>query len=324
MIVNENIKSACALIKQRNEILIVSHINPDSDTLSSSLALRAALVKLGKKVDIFCDSEVRGRITSLSGVDVVNKKTVENYSLAIAVDSSDIGRIGKNSTFFLQRMTATIAIDHHESHKSFTNITILDKAAASTAEIMFDFLVELDSSLIDDNIASLLYTGIVCDSGCFAFSSVSSSTMRVASELLKYNVPKNDIAYNFFRKQDYNTFKLHSEVLADAVFSADKKIAYCIFKKEQFEKYNLTMSSTEGAINKLIDVDEVCVAISITEVSGNCFKCSVRTKDPFSANAICETFGGGGHKNAAGCQLNVGIFDVLDRILGAAKKELTF
>lgn len=317
-----NFNNIITNIQKYNDILLVCHINPDADTIGSALALKFALEKLGKTVDVRVDGVIDGKISILYGVDTINKPQLENYHLVIAIDCSDIARTGKNAVFFKMRSVFTMCIDHHDSHDEFTSVCFIDRKAAATSELIYEVIIAIDKNLLDKNIALLLYSSLITDSGCFSFSNVGSHTMHVASKLLEYDIDAYSACYHFYKKTELNTFKLHNEVLYNTKYFCDNRMALIVFSQEQFNKYNLTQSSTEGAINKLVDISCVDIAISLTEVNSSTYKVSVRSKDPYSAANLCESFGGGGHKNAAGCQLIGSLNTVIDKIIRATEKEL--
>lgn len=187
---------------------------------------------------------------------------------------------------------------------------------------MYDFLTYMDAKLVDSTVAYYLYLGIVTDSGNFYFDSVDDDTFRVASELKKLGIDTAAISYTFYKKQTLNEYKLHTTAQANAIFRDDNSIAFITFTIALFKATDTNMAFTDGAINKLIDIDSVKVAFAVTEVSDNCYKVSCRAKNGCSACDICAAFGGGGHKAAAGCMLRGNIYDVYDKLERAALAEI--
>lgn len=306
-------------IKKANTIAIISHINPDGDTVGSALAIFTALKMYGKKPYIFCDDEIAGKISILPEVENYNTDKLDRYDLAIAVDCADIERLGYSVSEF-KKGRRKMVIDHHKTNRKFGDINLLDINAAATAQIATFLLDEM--GLLNETIAKLLYSGLVTDSGGFSFSSVTSETMRAAGILLRYDIEAHKISEHFLKKIKFNVYKLKARVLENAKFYDDNTIGIISFLKADFDATGTDTNCTEGIINNIINVIGVKVAVSISEVAGKNFKISVRTGDEVDSSKIALMFGGGGHKNAAGFRLNGYYEDVVERILKAVRDEI--
>ncbi|MDY4593046.1 MAG: bifunctional oligoribonuclease/PAP phosphatase NrnA [Eubacteriales bacterium] len=307
-----------------SRVAIFSHINPDGDTLGSSLALHRALVLLGKQADLYCENEVKEFYASMSGARLYNKPTLDCYDLCVACDCGDLGRLGACVDVFLSA-PHSLNIDHHKTNDRFAKVNLIFSQASSTCEIMFDLLKLIDEQqrCIDDEIAKLLYTGIVTDSGGFTYSNVSAHTHVVASQLLQYDFDAAAVCEKYLKSISFNKFNLKVRVLQNARFFEDGTIGIIHFTQEDFALTNTSEEDTDGLINNIRNIDGVQVAVAITDTSvDNSFKVSIRTTDNVDASAIASTFGGGGHKNAAGCRLNGFYEDVKDKLLKACKDNL--
>lgn len=307
------------MINRANDVAVYCHTNPDGDTLSSALALYTALKKQGKQVSIYCDMPVPDKyrvLTNSSEIEFPHKGT---HELAIAVDCAGIDRLGQCMRSFLSSK-AQIAIDHHKSFARFAEICLVDGEAAACAQIMYRLLKQMKA--IDGDIAGLLFAGIVTDSGCFAYSSVTEETHVIASELLSYGIGGSDIIYDVFRSTDLNKFRLKCRVLDKAKFFEDGKIAIISFTKNDFEATDTDTADTEGIISELIAIRDVQVAYALAEVGERSFKLSIRTKSAVDASEIAMTMGGGGHSAAAGCRINGYFEDVVEKIVKLAKDRL--
>lgn len=307
------------MINRANDVAVYCHTNPDGDTLSSALALYTALKKQGKQVSIYCDMQVPDKyrvLTNSSEIEFPHKGT---HELAIAVDCAGIDRLGQCMRSFLSSK-AQIAIDHHKSFARFAEICLVDGEAAACAQIMYRLLKQMKA--IDGDVAGLLFAGIVTDSGCFAYSSVTEETHVIASELLSYGIGGSDIIYDVFRSTDLNKFRLKCRVLDKAKFFEDGKIAIISFTKNDFEATGTDTADTEGIISELIAIRDVQVAYALAEVGERSFKLSIRTKSAVDASEIAMTMGGGGHSAAAGCRINGYFEDVVEKIVKLAKDRL--
>lgn len=302
-------------INKANEIAIFCHTNPDGDALGSMLALGFALEKKGKKIALFCDSPISVRNSKFFGSERISLPTNKVFDLGIAVDSSELDRLGGCVKSFLS-CKSQVAIDHHKSFKRFTETCYVDKDACACAQIIFKLLKEM--KLIDKTVAELLFSGIVTDSGCFAFPSVTPETHEIAAELMGYGFNAANAIYNTFRSTSVERFNLKCRALNGAKFFCDNQIGVIVFRIADFKATGTTAADTEGIINELIDVENVKVAFALSEVGDKNFKLSIRSKDPIDASDIAGFYGGGGHKNAAGCRVNGYLEDVIERIVKLA------
>lgn len=311
-------------VQKANVISIISHQNPDGDTCGSALALFRALGKFGKKAYIYCDSDIKDSLTVLKGYENYNASEVVKCDLAIACDCADADRMGKYLDMY-KRAKIKVDIDHHKTNAGYGNINIIEAGVSATCEVMYKVIKALDSikPCFDDTVAELLYSGLVTDSGGFTFSSVSSQTHAIASELIKYDFNASAICEHFLKNVPFATFRLRARVWSNAKFFCDNKIGMIVFTQEDFKMTGTSPDNTEGAINFIRDIDGVEVAVAVTELeTKNSFKVSIRTSDSVDASRISMVFGGGGHKNAAGCRISGFFEDVKDKLIKACRDEM--
>ncbi len=306
-------------IKKANTIAIISHINPDGDTVGSSLAIYKALEMYGKKPYIFCDDPINGKISIFADKDKYNIDKLNKYDLSIAVDCADMERMGQSISEF-RKGRCKMVIDHHKTNRKYGDVNLLDIKAAATAQIVTFLLDQMN--LLNKDIAELLYSGLVTDSGGFSFSSVTSETMIAASILLRYDIKAYEISEHFLKKIGMNIYKLKSRVLEKAKFYDNNTIGIITFRQSDFDATGTDSSSTEGIINNIINVIGVKVAVAVSEVADKSFKVSIRTGEDVDSSKIALVFGGGGHKNAAGLRISGFYEDVIDKLLKAVRDEI--
>lgn len=306
-------------IKRAKTIAIISHVNPDGDTVGSSLAIFKALEMYGKKPYIFCDDPISGKISILAGAENYNKDRADKYDLSIAVDCADMERMG-NSIAEFKRGRRKMVIDHHKTNRKYGDVNLLDINAAASAQVVTFLLDEM--GLLNEEIAKLLYSGLVTDSGGFSFSSVTTETMIAASKLLKFDIKAHEINEHFLKKIKMNIYKLKARVLEKAKFYDNNSIGIITFMQSDFDATGTDTTCTEGIINNIINVIGIKVAVAISEVGDKNFKVSVRTGDDVDSSKIALVFGGGGHKNAAGFRVNGFYEDVEEKILKAVRDEI--
>ena len=315
--INEIVKQ----LKSARYIALFCHINPDCDTICSALALRSALVKLNKQVDVFCDGELKSELKFVKGVDALGVRSCDRYDTSVAVDCGDIGRLGKYDILF-KRSPVTMCIDHHLQSSTYADINWIDSASGATAELIYLIINAIDPSLFDVDIATLLYTALVTDTGNFSFSCTGSRTLMIASELIGFGIKNADISYVFFKEIPISKFKLKGIGLSKTEFFENDSIGVMYFSREDQVICCATSADTSNLVNEIINIGSVRVAISITETHPNSFKVSIRTKGDVDASSIAAVFGGGGHRNASGFMVNGFYGNVLDDILKATRDRL--
>lgn len=308
-------------VDKAQTIALFSHVNPDGDTCGSALALYRALKTYGKQPYVFCDGVFNDKLHYLDGIDEYNKTDFKPCDLAIAVDCADDGRLGAYDKAYYS-CKYRIFVDHHITRGRRGDFNIVETDAAATAEVMFDLIKAMDKKVkcLDDITAKLLYCALVTDSGGFSFSSVTKKTLDTAAELIVYDFKANEIFDNFIKKIDYKVFNLKNRVLSGTKLYDDGKIAGIFFRKTDFEATGTSEADTDGIINNILNINGVKIAFSVTETKGDMqYKVSFRTVDGVNAAEIAAIFGGGGHKNAAGCRTSGFFEDVKDKVLKACR-----
>lgn len=302
------------------DIAIYCHTNPDGDTLGCLLALYTALKKKGKKVSAFCDTEIVDKYSFMQNVNEITFPDKKTHEVGISLDVSDLDRLGQCIKSFMQ-CKFTIAIDHHKSFQNFADLSYVEKTTSSCCEIMYLLIKEM--KLLDDDVVALLYTGMVTDTGCFAFSSVTGRTHLIVADMLQnYKIDHADIVYNAYRATTYNKFNLKIKALNKARFFEDNQIAFVVYDKAVFDSTGTSINETEGIIAELINIDCVKVAYALSEVNPQNYKLSVRTKAGVDAAEIAGLFGGGGHSAAAGCRVNGYLEDIIEKLTKIARDRI--
>lgn len=314
-------------LKKAKTVAVFLHINPDCDCIGSAIALSKFLRKDGKNVDYFSPdlasiSMISDKYLFLPGIEEFNKISCERYELSVGVDIGDVGRLGEIAFKKFIKSKDTIIIDHHEIHEDFAKYTYRESNSASTTQILYKIMKQYNESLIDSEIAMLLYAGMVTDSGCFSFENTTSETHRIASELMKYDFKAHEISEKLMNSISLEVFNLKNKVLSNAKFYENGRLAIMVYRKEDFIETGTFDKDTDGIINALKNVNSVDLAISIAEVGDKAYKVSFRSKNSVNAASCARCFGGGGHYRAAGCRLYGYFEDVYNKILTVAKEML--
>ena len=283
-------------LNNANKIAIFVHTSPDADCIGSAVALGGYLQKINKSVDFFCDDDIHSNFSVIGGEF---KKEIEGkYDLFIAVDCSDILRIGSFSKAFKQHKN-TINIDHHGTNTNFAKINYVAPAVSNTInifEILKDFDVELDK-----NIATAIYASIIGDTGGLSYGDLSPKVFNIVAELVACDIDIDNILYYLIRRRSFDQVRLLQ--LALNSLKLDGNFASMVISLKDFQQTNTTTLDVFGFVNYAINIDEVDIAVCLCEYEQNKFQVSIRSKGSLDASLLARVFGGGGHKKASGCRI---------------------
>lgn len=315
------------IITKSNKIAIISHKNPDGDTVGSAVGMYFALKKLNKDVDIYCQDKPKHKLAKIEGVEDYKQMldTNKKYDLAIAMDSASIDRLG-DFQYFYSKTKKTIQFDHHISNNKYAkDVNLVEDTAANCQNVSLFLLYLYDIKKIDlfnKQTVNALYTGLITDTGSFAFESVTDETLYVAYRLKKLGANSKEIVEHHMNTIEYNVFKLKQLVMDKAKFYENKKIVISIINNEDFKATNTDISNTDGLIQNILNISDVEIAVLLSESAKNSYKVSVRTKTINAVNVVEKLSNGGGHIRAAGCHVDGLIEEIIDRLLKIIKEEL--
>jgi phosphoesterase RecJ-like protein len=311
-------------IRRRRRFVISSHARPDGDSIGSQLAMAFALRALGKEADVVNKDPAPGPIMQFPGVQdiVIAEEVAGEYDAAIIMECGDVARTGVAGLdrFFL------INIDHHPGNTGYGQINWFDPSAAACGEMVFDLIAALDVALTPE-IATHVYLAILTDTGSFHYSSISPRTFDICRQTLEAGIDPVRIARNVYDSNNMGRLKLFGSVLSAMQIDASGRIAIVYLDHEMAREAGGTYEDTEGLINLPLTVKEIEAVVFFKQTEADEYRVSMRSKGDIDIGAIAKQFGGGGHRNAAGCTVT-GPIDALqklfiERIEGAIQARTT-
>ncbi len=310
------LKDIAIELKRSSKILVFCHNRPDGDTLGSAFAIKRALEKLGKQVDVTCPSLIPDKYQPLGviGKCLLPTDIKDVYDCHLAVDCSTEMMMGDGYAIF-KRCKNTVNVDHHVSNSRYAKLNFVEDRA-SCCEIIYNLICEMGVDF-DVDMAESALLGVITDTGNFMHSNVTESTFFVASRLVAKGADSHKIAYQMFKSQRVERAKLNVHVLNGMRFFEDGKIAIISVFQSDFEKFYATQDMTEGFIDFPLSIEGVEVAVAIMETKSNCFKVSFRSKGKINVNEVASSFGGGGHILASGCLIHGFYEDVKEKVIRA-------
>ncbi|CAM3146528.1 bifunctional oligoribonuclease/PAP phosphatase NrnA [Paenibacillus lupini] len=320
----QQLEAALAFMQEGDDFLVVSHVQPDGDAISSTSVIGWLLDQLGKSKTLINEGESPSRLSYLRGYDqIVNyrkDKPVQTYTHVIAVDCADFRRIGEVSALFAQDVKL-LNIDHHPTNNGFGTVNVILPEAAATVEILFD-IIEKSGCAIDVECATAIYTGLLTDTGGFRYSNTSPKVMDVASRMLALGAPGHKLADHLLEKMTMAKLKLLQRSLARLTFTEDQQIGWLYIAKDDMKDTGAVSDDMEGIVNYALNIDGVEVGILFKETEDGGVKASLRSAGKADVAAIAQSFGGGGHIRAAGCRIQGTLTEAIEELVEAVRKAL--
>lgn len=314
-----------SLLNDNSNITILSHHNPDADAVGSSLALYFLLKKLNKKVRVILPNAFpeflnwiphSNKITLYENEKNKSNAIIQNSQLIFLLDCNASKRLGTDglAELFYQSKAKKILIDHHKMPDNYFDAFYFDDKASSTCELIYKLACHINiNKHIDKKIAQCIYTGIMTDTGSFKYDSVTSETMQIAANLLKYKINHTQIQQNVFDTYSYNRLKLVGFAISEKLkYLPQHHAAHITLSQQELKKFNYKKGDTEGLVNTALSIKDVRISALFTETD-KMIRVSLRSKGDIDVNELARKyFNGGGHKNAAGGQLFTSIKDAAE------------
>lgn len=296
-----NKREILKILSNSKYVTIIGHRNPDVDCIGSCLALSLLIKKVFKKKAFVINTDKKNRdLNNLLLIDnvifEVTEETLPKKDILVVLDSGDIDRIGWVADI-ANEYNEVIFIDHHKV-RNLKNVTkfLNNTEAAATCEMIFDIFSSYQSS-IDSNISTLLYCGLITDTGGFTFTNTTEHTLLVASKLMSRGVKIDKIGNATRRRYRNIDIEVLKVIYDKIVIDEDNKIGYlCI--DDNINGYSLKDISVSPS-DVLLQMENVNIGFIVHNNEDN-FRVSIRSRCEKNIRSIAESFGGGGHLKASG------------------------
>lgn len=309
-------------IKSSKKSLVLAHQNPDGDTLGSMLAVGALLRKLGHEVDHSISDPVPQIYKFLPFTDLVkapdDKDLKNEYDLAFSLDCGSVKRLGKAQSLWA-KAKKTINIDHHISNEKFATINWIEADATSTGQVVHVLAKALNIEVTKE-IASLLYTTLLTDTGCYSLSNTNAKALSWGAELINLGADHERIYKEAFLEKPYRAIKTFGSAINNLNVIEDGEIAWTFVTSEIMKSFSATSEDTEDIADYMMRTKGVKVGVFFRE-DQNETKVSLRSNTSFDVSKIAMSMGGGGHKRAAGINIKEPFNKVKDLVLNTVIEE---
>ena len=289
---------ALKLIEKSRYILIITHVNPDPDSIGSALALSNLFHENKIKHKVFnISSDLPQNLDFIPRFEKITDQLPAFFDLAICVDCGTYKRLG----FELDSSIPLINFDHHKSNNNFGTVNIVDSMKSSTAELVFEFFKHNGLYITKDS-ATALYVGIYDDTLAFSLGRCDELTFEKINFLVECGASPSEIANNLLRRDSLAKYRIIPKVLDSLELYKEGEIASIIAKEEWFKQTGAHNRDCEDALDMVMSIAVVKVAIFVRVVNG-VSRVSLRSKGQIDVSKIAGVFGGGGHFNASGCTI---------------------
>jgi bifunctional oligoribonuclease and PAP phosphatase NrnA len=243
------------------------------------------------------------------------------YDVAACVDCGAIERMGPNQPRF-EAAATSVNIDHHISNVRFGDINLVDTEAAASAEVVADLMAYLDIPLTAD-VATCLYVGLMTDTGGFKYKNTTPKVFRLAGQLVDAGADPELIYKQIYDVRPYAQVALHAEALTQLEWTPDRRLAWAVISRDMLQRHGCDDDHLEGLVESIRQIDTVKMACLFKETRHGNLKVSLRSDDhALNVAELLAPLGGGGHKMAAGCSLEMPFKQAMGIVLPKLKTGL--
>ena len=338
LISEQNIDAVGKIMKNADRFVVVAHKNPDGDAVGSSLAMCRYLRNIGKDVKVVLPNAFPAFLNWMPGADEIlfydaDKETCDNViasaDVLVCLDFNVFSRTGDVAPVLVASKATKVLIDHHLQPSGEFDILISHPEACSTCELVFRVANALGAcDAMDFEFAQCVYTGMMTDTGAFAYASTRKDVYLIIAELLDKGIDKDWIYRKVFYNFSVTKMRLWGYAMYDKLKVYNKYNAALItLSHSELMRFYASKGDTEGLVNQPLQIKGVRFSCFLREESPGKVNVSLRSVDDFPCNSVAaEFFNGGGHKNASGGEIYGTMEMAVERFRQALQKykiELT-
>jgi phosphoesterase RecJ-like protein len=311
-------------VEAARRVVVVTHIDPDGDAIGTQLAFGEYLKALGKEYVLVRDSDIPGKYGFLPGIDTIIPVASLNgdlsFDLVLVLECPSHLRMG-TAARLVTDSAVIINVDHHPDSTVGGDVDWVDTGASSVGEMAYEYFHTIGFRITPD-IATQLYTAILTDTGRFRFESTTPRTMNVAGELVAHGADPRTICDKVYFDLDPATMRLTGRVLNGISFYADGRICVLTLTRAMMEDVGAVEGSVEGLVDYSLLTKGVVIGVLVKEVSDDLTKLSLRSRGGVNVAEVAARMGGGGHPNAAGGRLVMGLEQARKKVIAVLEASL--
>ena len=301
---------------------LLAHLRPDGDAFGSLLALGHALRDRGQRPSLFVEGGMIPMYQFLPGservLDLPAQLPPETDCL-VALDTSTRDRLGQKTLSWPQPID--IVIDHHISNPAYGKLNLIVSEIPSTTGVLFELFQQASWKVSPAN-ATCLYTGLTTDTGSFRYRGTNAHTLHAAAQLVELGADPAEIAKQCYLSITHERFALRKMVSNTISIKDKKKSAFLTILPDFYAKTGAKSEDTEGIIEEVASIQGVEVGSLFEFMPDGGLRVSLRSKGKVDVNSIASSFGGGGHKAAAGIRFAKDAEKNRDLVLAAISQSV--
>ncbi|MFL6531217.1 MAG: DHH family phosphoesterase [Chthoniobacterales bacterium] len=312
---NTSFAEIAVALRGAQRIAVLSHVRPDGDALGSQLALGISLRQLGKEVTLWNEDGMLEKYSFMPCSELLVRPpaAAEEFDLGVALDTAVQNRLGTAGQAV--RAARWINIDHHPTNPRYGDLNYIDPTSPATGQILFEFLSS-EKLPMNPEIAENLFVAISTDTGSFQYPNTTARTFEIIAELVKCGVNVGRVSQLLYESYPRRRVELLRELLGTMRFDGGGKVASFSLSLETTRQLRVLPEDNEGLIDHLRAIEGVVVAVFFEELLDGKVRVSMRSKsEAADVAAICQKFGGGGHKLAAGARVRGSLGEVEQRVM---------
>lgn len=311
---NQISKVAEALKTHRRFLLTTA--SPDGDSIGCMLALSFALRARQKDVTIYSPEPVPLNFTGLPGIStIIYQPPTGPFDVMIVVDTGASGLLFDGKKDVLRKIAPLIInFDHHLSNDHFGDLNVVDSDSASTGELIYQLLNELQWDITKDMAVALL-TSVMADTGAFRYPNVTPSTYQTAAALLSKGIDNGAVARQIYSNYTVPYVKLLGRMIENLHFEMDGQIGWSVLTAADFDDCGASEETADKMVEQLDMLRDIKVYALLRQWHDGKIKVSFRSRSHFAVNDVAAKFGGGGHRQAAGCHFSGSLEDAEAKVV---------
>lgn len=308
------INEAADLLRGQNDILLVTHIRPDGDTMGSASALCYALRQTGKTAYLYNNPQFEDNDPWITEPYLAPPDFTPHFIVSVDMADKSLYPLGFTGE-------VGFCVDHHPSNTGYAGQTLVWPEKASCGEIVMELCKALMGAL-DPTAADLLYIAVSTDTGCFVYGNTTAETLAAGAELCRAGARNAALNKTLFRTSSRARIALEALLMANFRYYHDGRVVISVVSKELLEKAGATEKDCHDIAALPGRVEGGIASAVIKELDATHCKVSLRSTGLVDVNKVCARFGGGGHKMASGCMMDKNCFEAADILAEAIGEQL--
>ena len=291
-----NLKDCAKLLSGQDDILLVTHRNPDGDTMCSAAALCSALRRKGKTAWLFPNVETTRKYRPYVEAYFAPEDFAPRYTVSVDAATDRMFAPGFEGK-------VDLSIDHHPTNSHYAAKELIWPDRAACGEIVLELIKALAGKPTKEE-ADLLYIAVTTDCGCFQYANTNARTLRAAAELLDYGADNHVLNLRMFRTVSVARMKLEGMIFSSMGFYHGGKVTVATVTREMLREAGAAEDDLDDLANLPGKAEGSILSITIREQEDGASRISVRSHPEINSSELCAVFGGGGHAMAAGCNID--------------------